>query len=81
VQGSVQHAWGRGSVAFSGGPSAGVSPAQNVWISVGYNITGYRDRDFEADRYTRSGAYVTARLKFDQWSLGRAGRTIFGGAK
>ncbi len=81
VQGSVQHAWDRGSVAFSGGPSAGVSPARNVWVSVGYNITGYRDRDFEADRYTRSGGYVTARLKFDQWSLGRAGRTIFGGAK
>ncbi|WP_242187399.1 DUF11 domain-containing protein [Sphingomonas sp. CARO-RG-8B-R24-01] len=81
VQGSVQHAWDRGSIAFSGGPAAGVSPAQNVWISVGYNIAGYRDRDFEADRYTRSGFYVTARLKFDQWSLGRAGRAIFGGAK
>ena len=81
VQGSVQHAWDRGSIAFSGGPSAGISPAKNMWISVGYNVAGYRDRDFEADRYTRSGAYVTARLKFDQWSLGRAGRTIFGGAK
>lgn len=81
VQGSVQHAWDRGSIAFSGGPSVGVSPAQNVWVSAGYNVAGYRDSDFEADRYTRAGSYVTARLKFDQWSLGRAGRTIFGGAK
>ena len=59
-------------MAFSGGPSAGVSPAQNVWISVGYNITGYRDRDFEGDRYTRAGPFVTMRLKVDQSTIGRA---------
>jgi len=79
VQGSVQHAWGRGSSAFSGGPSAGVSPAPNVWISAGYNISGYRDRDFEQDRYTRKGPYVTMRLKFDQLGIGALGRRFGGG--
>lgn len=69
VQGSVQHAWGRGAFAFSGGPSAGVSPASNVWISAGYNIAGYRDRDFEDDRYTRRGPYVTMRMKFDRGTV------------
>lgn len=69
VQGSVQHAWNRGAFAFSGGPSAGVSPAPNVWISAGYNIAGYRDRDFEDDRYTRRGPYVTMRMKFDRSSI------------
>ncbi|MGW8201816.1 hypothetical protein ACWGM0_04610 [Sphingomonas bisphenolicum] len=66
VQASAQHAWSRGAVAFSGGPSAGLSPAPNVWISAGYNIAGYRDRDFEDDRYTRRGPYVTMRMKFDR---------------
>ena len=70
VQGSVQHAWQRKSFAFSAGPSAGVSPAPNLWISAGYNVAGYRDRDFEDDRYTRSGPYVTMRLKFDRNSFG-----------
>lgn len=69
VQGSVQHAWDRGSVAFSAGPSAGFSPARNVWISAGYNVAGYRDRDFEDDRYTRTGPYVTMRMKLDRGSI------------
>lgn len=81
VQGSVQHAWKRGAVAFSGGPSLGFSPGQNVWITAGYNVAGYRDRDFEDDRYTRSGPYVTMRLKFDQRTIGNARRALFGGGK
>lgn len=79
VQGSVQHAWsGRGAWAWSGGPSVGLSPGGNTWVTVGYNVAGYRDRDFEADRYTRSGPYVTMRLKFDQLSLGAAARAFTG---
>lgn len=78
VTGSVQHAWSRGVWSWSGGPSIGVSPAPNLWISAGYNVAGYRDRDFEADRYTRQGPYVTMRLKFDQLSLGGATRAVFG---
>lgn len=71
VQGSVQHALRPDRVAFSAGPSIGVSPAKDMWISAGYNIAGYRDRDFEDDRYTRSGAHVTMRMKFDRDTLGR----------
>jgi hypothetical protein len=78
VQGSVQHAWGRKTFAFSGGPTIGVSPAADVWLSAGYNISGYRDRDFEQDRYTRAGPFVTARLKFDQLGLGRLARAVTG---
>lgn len=81
LQGSVQHAWNSGAVSFSGGPSAGFAPANNLWISVGYNIAGYRDRDFETDRYTRSGPYLTARMKFDQRSIGGAVRNLFGGRR
>lgn len=81
IQGSVQHAWDRGVLSYSYGPSIGVTPAKNVWITAGYNLSGYHDRDFGNDRYSRTGPYVTARLKFDQWSLGRAGQAIFGGGK
>jgi uncharacterized repeat protein (TIGR01451 family) len=79
LQGSVQHAWERGALSFSGGPSIGVSPGHNLWLTAGYNVSGYRDRDFENDRYTRKGPYVTMRLKFDQQTLGSATRAIFGG--
>lgn len=71
VQGSVQYALTKHAVAFSGGPAVGFSPAGNLWISAGYNIAGYRDRDFEDDRYTRKGAFLTLRAKFDRASAGK----------
>jgi uncharacterized repeat protein (TIGR01451 family) len=74
--GSMQHAWKDDAKSFSFGPSVGASPAQNVWITAGYNISGYRDRDFEDDRYTRQGPYVTMRMKFDQLSLGGIARAV-----
>ena len=52
------------------------SAERDANLIIGYNINGYRDRDFEDARYSREGAYVTFRLKFDQTSLGR----LFGNA-
>ena len=81
LQGSVQHAWSAHALAFSGGPSVGFSPGGNLWITAGYNVSGYRDRDFGADRYTRAGPYLTARIKFDRTSLagvGSAARSLLG---
>ena len=61
------------SIAYSGGPSVGITPFKNAYISVGYNVVGFADRDFEESRYTRDGPFVTFRLKFDQESLGGLG--------
>lgn len=66
VQGSLQHGISNGTLAFSVGPGIGVSPARDLWISAGYNLAGYRDRDFGQDRYTRQGPFVTVRLKLDR---------------
>lgn len=54
------------TVAYSGGPSIGITPFKNGYISVGYNVVGFEDRDFEESRYTRDGPFITFRLKFDQ---------------
>jgi uncharacterized repeat protein (TIGR01451 family) len=78
VQASVQHSWTEGTAAFSIGPNVGVSPGKGLWFSAGYNFSGYRDRDFEDDRYTRHGPYVTIRAKFDQ-SLLRNLRDLLAG--
>ncbi|MEQ1548917.1 MAG: hypothetical protein ABL918_09775 [Chakrabartia sp.] len=61
------------SYAWSGGPSVGIAPFKNGYVSLGYNVVGFHDRDFEDSRYTRSGPYVTLRLKFDQTSLAGLG--------
>ena len=54
------------TIAYSGGPSVGITPFKNGYISVGYNVVGFEDRDFEESRYTRDGPFITFRLKFDQ---------------
>ena len=61
------------TIAYSGGPSIGVTPFKNGYISLGYNVVGFDDRDFEESRYTRDGPFVTFRLKFDQQTLGNLG--------
>jgi uncharacterized repeat protein (TIGR01451 family) len=63
---SLRHAGKNGGTAYAFGPSIGVAPAANTWISVGWNAVGYHDPDFEAAGYSRKGFYVTARVKFDQ---------------
>ncbi|MGB5076383.1 MAG: hypothetical protein WBO17_02755 [Sphingorhabdus sp.] len=57
------------NIAYSGGPVLTVTPFKNTNISIGYNIVGFEDRDFEKSRYTRSGPFITFKLKLDQESL------------
>ena len=43
-----------------------MSPIENAWISVGYNVVGFRDRDYDAAKYTAQGVILKLRIKFDQ---------------
>ncbi|GAA4003674.1 DUF11 domain-containing protein [Sphingomonas humi] len=74
---AIRHVASSGTVDYLVGPSVGISPVKNSWMSLGYNIKGFRDRDFSDARYTRAGPFVTLRLKFDQDTpaalFGRAG--------
>jgi uncharacterized repeat protein (TIGR01451 family) len=71
--GTVRQGANGRTAAYSGGPSIGIKPFTNGWLSIGWNVVGFHDRDFEESRYTRSGPYVTMRLKFDQLSLQQLG--------
>lgn len=57
------------TIAWSGGPTLTVTPFENANVTIGYNFVGFKDRDFEESRYTRSGPFLTFKLKFDQTSL------------
>ncbi|MGB7408096.1 MAG: hypothetical protein WA908_06280 [Pontixanthobacter sp.] len=59
--------------SFAVGPFIGIAPAKNTLLTVGYNIEGFRDRDFSASRNTDQGLYVTARFKFDADTFGFLG--------
>ncbi|RHW16407.1 DUF11 domain-containing protein [Sphingomonas gilva] len=73
AQGTVRQGAGMRSFAWSAGPSVTLSPMKNSAITVGYNAVGFHDRDFADARYTRSGPFVTLKLKFDQTSLAGLG--------
>lgn len=80
LQGSVRHGVTAGTLSYSAGPSLGVSPAHGVWVSGGYNVSGFHDDDFKGGDfkggdfrgggYTRAGPFLTLRLKLDQKGLG-----------
>ncbi|MEN9629054.1 MAG: hypothetical protein RJA10_2281, partial [Pseudomonadota bacterium] len=55
------------------GAEVGYLLATNLWLSAGYNRTGFAaDRDLAGHEYTQSGAYLRLRFKFDE--------TLFQGA-
>lgn len=62
-----------GTSSFSVGPQIGFSPARDTLLTVGYNVKGYRDRDFSAARSTDRGLYANVRVKFDAGSFGFLG--------
>ncbi len=66
LRGSLLHSWASNQFAYSFGPSVGYNVMQNAWISVGYNLAGFKDRDFSAANYTAQGTFVQFRFKFDQ---------------
>ncbi|MDZ7686190.1 MAG: hypothetical protein U5O39_15270 [Gammaproteobacteria bacterium] len=62
---------------YSYGVSLGYNVADNVWMSLGYNFSGFSDEDFLGADYTAKGVYLKYRVKFDQHSLDNA-RQVFG---
>jgi hypothetical protein len=49
------------------GAEVGYLLAENLWLSAGYNRSGFSaDRDLAAYEYTQRGAYLRLRFKFDE---------------
>ena len=69
ASGSVRISTGGDTISWAGGPTLTIAPMKNANLTLGYNFAGFRDRDFEGERFSRSGVYVTFKLKFDQTSF------------
>lgn len=55
-----------GTTSFAFGPQIGFNPADNTLVTLGYNVSGFRDPDFSAARHTDQGLFAAVRLKFDE---------------
>lgn len=51
---------------------------QNIWVSIGYNLAGFSDRDLTGSDYTRKGIYLRLRVKFDEKSIQRLSNNVKG---
>ncbi|GFO67213.1 hypothetical protein GMLC_07920 [Geomonas limicola] len=69
ARGTLLHSWGTRQLASSAGLSVGYNLVENAWLSLGYNFTGFTDKDFSQADYTAQGPYLRFRFKFDQNSV------------
>jgi hypothetical protein len=59
------------------GVEAGYLLQQNLWLSAGFNHTGFAgDADLAGYEYTRGGAYIRLRFKFDENLFKGADRVV-----
>jgi hypothetical protein len=54
------------NVQYATGAEVGFKLRQNLWLSGGYNFTGFYDRDLSGDEATRRGLFIRMRFKFDE---------------
>jgi uncharacterized repeat protein (TIGR01451 family) len=78
VDSSILHSWNSSQFDYCNGISAGYNLMQNVWVSLGYNLTGFKDRDFSGSDYTAQGPFIRFRIKFDQNSVSEAAKWLNG---
>ncbi|WP_300379054.1 hypothetical protein [Henriciella sp.] len=69
VRGSIMSASATRTYSYSIGPVIGFSPRKNLWVSAGYNFSGFEDDDFEEASYSKNGLTLRLRFKFDQTDL------------
>jgi uncharacterized repeat protein (TIGR01451 family) len=69
LHGSAMQSFRSGVGDESLGADIGVTFMKNAWISLGYNVRGVRDTDFDDSHYLAQGPYLRIRIKFDQESF------------
>jgi hypothetical protein len=66
VLGAYLHSSQGRSSQFARGVEIGYLLRENLWLSAGYNHSGFRERDLSASEYTAKGSYLRLRFKFDE---------------
>ncbi|GAB3491403.1 hypothetical protein GCM10027399_09380 [Curvibacter fontanus] len=66
VQASALFSAGAASSRTALGAEVGYRLEDNLWLSVGYNVFGFQDRDLAGEDSTERGIYLRLRFKFDE---------------
>lgn len=65
------HDWETDNWQYNYGGSVGLTPAENMWLSVGYNLEGFSDDDFDQSEYTAQGPFLQLRYRADKDQLSK----------
>ena len=66
---SILHSYQSEVIDYSAGIDLGYNVGRNMWLSLGYNFTGFEDKDFAAARYSAAGPFLRFTVKADQHLL------------
>ena len=66
---SIYHSYNSKVIDYGLGADVGFNVRDNMWLTLGYNITGFYDSDFSQARYTAQGPYLRFSIKADQQTL------------
>jgi hypothetical protein len=69
ISSSLLHDYDSGDIAHSIGGFLGYDFYKNLYLGLGYNFSGYYDKDLSENINTAKGAYLKMRVKFDNESL------------
>ena len=64
--GSLHGDGGFGNRKLGLGLEAGYLLQENLWLSAGFNLFGFKDKDLAGQDYTDKGFYLRLRYKFDE---------------
>lgn len=70
LHGGYLRSWDVDTTEYSYGLSVGTSPRKNMWFTLGYNVEGFTDEDFDNSGYTAEGPYIQFRYRADAEQLG-----------
>ena len=66
-----------GALQHAAGLELGYLLQQNLWLSAGYNASGFQaDRDLAGYEYTQTGFYIRLRFKFDENLFAKNNKSI-----
>ncbi|MGI9236426.1 MAG: OmpA family protein [Woeseiaceae bacterium] len=66
VNTSIYHSYQSRVIDYGFGADIGYNIGKNMWLTLGYNVLGFDDKDFEQARYTAAGPYLRFSVKADQ---------------
>lgn len=72
LRGYALHSWNIDQMKYGSAASVGYNAGRNIWVCVGYNFAGFRDKDFSQADFTSQGPFLKLSMKFDQVSVREA---------